>query len=192
MRISIIRYASLLLLVCASAADAQPLKLGSSREEVMTIIYRAGTHSDTLRELSVPADQPADVVRAELKKVDPASRTAHRQVIRMAPVSMFGLDGYCRIVFDSSGRLHSYYWIRGEMKDRLPGPGWTRILRWTSDVTLDAYQRARDSINIHFPASSWGEEPERLWAESMWRTETDELQLTWEAGTLILDHRLQE
>ena len=173
--------AVLFLCIAVTAADAQPLRLGSTREEVMRIVYREGAHADTLR-------PDSHLIRQIRMYPDTGYKLRYNEVVRVAPVKLFGMDGYGAFVFDTSGRLASYNWIRGEMKGYIIGPGWENAFTWTSDVSHDTYLAVRDSITRSHPKPSWGEKPQHRQAATFWNTESDWLHLVWEDGALILNH----
>jgi hypothetical protein len=169
-------------LAATTLTTAQPLELGSTREQVMKILYRSGAHADTLTKES-------DLVMQVWMYPDTGITRRYSEVIRIAPVTMFMMEGYAALVFDSTGRLQSYRWMRRSMKGFVLGAGWEKIFTWGNDVGHERYlgiKRELDSVRAN---GRWTDyTPGREFASARWDDRGETVSLNWEKGGLVLDH----
>src|SRR5688572_25595498 len=94
----------ILVVLAASTAHCQLLAPGITREEVMKAVYRDGVRADTVR-------QGSHLMNQIRTYPDTGIQMRYAEAIRVAPVTMLGIDGYAAFIFDSSDRLHSYRWM---------------------------------------------------------------------------------
>ena len=171
----------LVFLVATIVTVAQPLTLGSTREEVMKIVYRESAYADTLARGSVLIEQ----IRMY---PDTGSSRHYNQIIRIASVSMFGVEGYASFVFDAPGRLHAYHWIRGDLSRYAFGNEWKEHLTWRSDVPHATYQAAKSQLDREFGDGRWSDSPEKQFASARWENRSELMKLHWEHGSLRFSH----
>ena len=180
----------LLLLLCSATLDAQPLRLGSSREEVMQVVYRSGAHADTLGDGSFLIQQLRSYPNTRNKQ-------RYSEIIRVAPVRMFDLEGYGAFAFDVNGRLVHYSWMRRDMSHYALGTDWKKFVTWNNDVEKSIYERVNDQLRQVRPPARWtgglqdaGATPSYPTTYAThWEDSEETMRLTWYDGGLTLDHR---
>lgn len=186
-----VRIFTLLLILAASSSVvvAQPLRLGSTRAEVMQQVYRAGSFTDTLKEGSFLIDQLNSYRNTGI-------RQHYAEAIRIAPVRMFDIDGYGQFLFDKDGRLVHYAWMRQDMTEYALGAAWTRFLDWKSDVVPGTYQRVNDQLRQVKPATKWSGEmmdsgslpTDQDMLVTLWDDSVETMRLSWYDGALTFYH----
>jgi hypothetical protein len=71
------------------------------------------------------------------------------QVIRMAPVPCFGLDGYLAMHFFND-TLVGLTWVRDDMSTYSWSSEWNGVFAWSNDVTPDSYSSIRRRLLTQF------------------------------------------
>lgn len=169
-----------LLLLCCSPLDAQPLHLGSTRAEVMQQVYRTGSFADTLKEGSFLINQLQ-------RKPRKGARERFDEAIRVAPARLFDIDGYGQFIFDNNGRLVHYCWMRQDMTKWALGAAWTRFVDWRSDVSPDTYRRANNQLLAAKPVTLLTKASNGIHA-TLWKDSVETMMLSWESGALMFIH----
>jgi hypothetical protein len=70
-------------------------------------------------------------------------------VVRMAPASMFGLDGFLKLAIDANNRIVGIVWARGRLDGEQMGELWHEYSFWENDVTQEQFEAIQTSEQHH-------------------------------------------